>query len=210
MYQVESFREDDVDAQIALVRANPLGLIVSQGPQGLMADPLPFLIDRDEQGPVTLRAHLSRGNPHWSVLQAGQECLVVFQGAEGYISPGWYETKRRTGKAVPTWDYAAVQMWGTPTVTQDSAWLRQLLTQLTAAHEGNQPQPWQLDDAPADYIAANIQGIIGIEIAVTRREGKWKMSQNRSAVDIDGVIEGLRGGDDSQQRLATEVERRRR
>ncbi|WP_029987574.1 MULTISPECIES: FMN-binding negative transcriptional regulator [unclassified Serratia (in: enterobacteria)] len=210
MYQVESFREDDVDAQIALVRANPLGLIVSQGPQGLMADPLPFLIDRDEQGEVTLRAHLSRGNPHWSVLQAGQECLVVFQGAEGYISPGWYETKRRTGKAVPTWDYAAVQMWGTPTVTQDSAWLRQLLTQQTAVHEGNQPQPWQLDDAPADYIAANIQGIIGIEIAVTRREGKWKMSQNRSAVDIDGVIEGLRGGDDSQQRLATEVERRRR
>lgn len=207
MYQPESFREDDLAAQIALVRANPLGLIISQGPQGLMADPLPFLIDTDEQGQVTLRAHLSRANPHWPVLQVGQECLVVFQGAEGYISPGWYETKRRTGKAVPTWDYAAVQMWGTPTVTQEGGWLRQLLTELTAVHEGKQPQPWHLDDAPADYIAANISGIIGIEIAVTRREGKWKMSQNRSAADIDGVIDGLRAGDDSQQQLADEVER---
>lgn len=135
MYQVESFREDDLDAQIALVRANPLGLIVSQGPQGLMADPIPFLID--------------------------------------------------------------------------SAWLCQLLTQLTAVHEGNRPHLWHLIDAPADYIAANIKGIVGIEIAVIRREGKWKMSQNRSAEDIDGVIDGLRGGDESQQRLADEVERRR-
>ncbi|HEJ9059422.1 TPA: FMN-binding negative transcriptional regulator [Serratia fonticola] len=209
MYQLESFSEDDLDAQIALVRANPLGLIVSQGPQGLVADPIPFLIDTDEQEQVTLRAHLSRGNPHWSLLQAGQECLVVFQGAEGYISPGWYETKRHTGKVVPTWNYAAVHMWGTPTVTQDSVWLRQLLTELTAVHEGNQPQPWRLDDAPAEYIAANIKGIVGIEIAVTRREGKWKMSQNRSAADIAGVIDGLRAGDDCQQQLADEVERRR-
>lgn len=98
---------------------------------------------------------------------------------------------------------------GTPTVTQDSVWLRQLLTELTAVHEGNQPQPWRLDDAPAEYIAANIKGIVGIEIAVTRREGKWKMSQNRSAADIAGVIDGLRTGDDCQQQLADEVERRR-
>lgn len=209
MYQPASFREDDLQQQLALVRANPLGLIVSQSPQGLLADPLPFLVDADEQGQVVLRAHLARANPHWQVLQAGQECLVVFQGAEGYISPGWYETKRQTGKAVPTWDYAAVQMWGIPRVTQEASWLRQQLIGLTAQHEGQRPEPWQIDDAPAGYIAANMKAIIGIEIRVTRREGKWKMSQNRTAADIDGAIAGLRAGDALQQRLADEVERRR-
>lgn len=208
MYLPASFCEDDLNNQLALLRANPLGLIISQSPQGLLADPVPFLVDQ-EQGQVILRAHLSRANPHWQVLQAGQECLVVFQGAEGYISPGWYETKRQTGKVVPTWNYATVQMWGIPKVIEEASWLRQQLTGLTALHEGKQPQPWHLEDAPAGYIAANMKGIIGIEIAVTRREGKWKMSQNRTAVDVDGVIAGLRAGDAAQQQLADEVERRR-
>ncbi len=209
MYRPAPFREDDLENQLDLVRANPLGLIISQSSQGLLADPVPFLVEHDGQGQLTLRAHLSRANPHWQALQAGQECLVVFQGAEGYISPGWYETKRQTGKVVPTWDYAAVQMWGIPTVTESPTWLRQQLAGLTALHEGKQPQPWHIEDAPAEYIAANIKGIIGIEIAVTRREGKWKMSQNRTPADIDGVIAGLRAGDAAQQQLADEVERRR-
>lgn len=209
MYQPASFREDDLEAQIALVRANPLGMLISQGEQGLVADPLPFLIDADAQGNICLRAHLSRANRHWQGLQAVQECLVVFQGADGYISPGWYETKRQTGKAVPTWNYSLVQLYGVPRVTEDTGWLRQQLEGLTALQEGRQPEPWRIDDAPANYIAAQIKGIVGIEIAVTRREGKWKMSQNRSSDDIGGVIAGLRAGNVDQQRLADEVERRR-
>lgn len=209
MYQPASFREDDLEAQIALVRANPLGMLISQGEQGLVADPLPFLIDADAQGNICLRAHLSRVNRHWQGLQAVQECLVVFQGADGYISPGWYETKRQTGKAVPTWNYSLVQLYGVPRVTEDAGWLRQQLEGLTALQEGRQPEPWRIDDAPANYIAAQIKGIVGIEIAVTRREGKWKMSQNRSSDDIEGVIAGLRAGNADQQRLADEVERRR-
>ncbi|CAI0823814.1 FMN-binding negative transcriptional regulator [Serratia liquefaciens] len=209
MYLPASFREDQLDAQIALVRANPLGMLISQGEQGLVADPLPFLIDADEQGNVLLRAHLSRANSHWRLLQAASECLVIFQGRDGYISPGWYETKRRSGKVVPTWNYSVVQLRGTPRITEDARWLRQQLEGLTALQEGRQPEPWRMEDAPAHYIAAQIQGIVGIEIAVTERLGKWKMSQNRSADDADGVIAGLRAGDSDQQQLADEVERRR-
>ena len=209
MYLPASFREDQLDAQIALVRANPLGMLISQGEQGLVADPLPFLIDADEQGNVLLRAHLSLANSHWRLLQAASECLVIFQGRDGYISPGWYETKRRSGKVVPTWNYSVVQLRGTPRITEDARWLRQQLEGLTALQEGRQPEPWRMEDAPAHYIAAQIQGIVGIEIAVTERLGKWKMSQNRSAEDADGVIAGLRAGDSDQQQLADEVERRR-
>lgn len=209
MYLPASFREDQLDAQIALVRANPLGMLISQGEQGLVADPLPFLIDADEQGNVLLRAHLSLANSHWRLLQAASECLVIFQGRDGYISPGWYETKRRSGKVVPTWNYSVVQLRGTPRITEDARWLRQQLEGLTALQEGRQPEPWRMEDAPAHYIAAQIQGIVGIEIVVTERLGKWKMSQNRSAEDADGVIAGLRAGDSDQQQLADEVERRR-
>ncbi|MGQ8816542.1 FMN-binding negative transcriptional regulator [Serratia sp. NA_13] len=209
MYQPASFRDDRLESQIALVRAHPLGMLISHGEQGLVADPLPFLIDVDQQGNIVLRAHLSRANPHWSLLQTVQECLVVFQGREGYISPGWYETKRQTGKAVPTWNYSVVQLRGVPRVTEDAGWLRQQLDGLTALQEGRQPEPWHIDDAPANYIAAQIRGIVGIEIVVTHREGKWKMSQNRNAEDVEGVITALRVGDVDQQQLADEVERRR-
>lgn len=132
-----------------------------------------------------------------------------FQGQEGYVSPGWYPSKRQTGKVVPTWNYSVVQLHGVPTVTDDPAWLRRQLIDLTAQQEGRRPEPWRLEDAPANYIAAQLKGIVGIEIAVTRREGKWKMSQNRSVEDAGGVIAGLRDGDEAQRRLAAEVERRR-
>ncbi|VEI66652.1 Protease synthase and sporulation protein PAI 2 [Serratia quinivorans] len=209
MYQPASFRDDSLESQIALVRAHPLGMLISHGEQGLVADPLPFLIDADEQGNIVLRAHLSRTNPHWSLLQTVPECLVVFQGREGYVSPGWYETKRQTGKVVPTWNYSVVQLRGVPRVTEDAGWLRQQLDGLTALQEGRQPEPWHIGDAPANYIAAQIRGIVGIEISVTHREGKWKMSQNRNAEDVEGVIAALRAGDVDQQQLADEVERRR-
>lgn len=209
MYQPTSFREDDLETQLALVRANPLGLLISHSSQGLLADPVPFLADVDPQGQVTLRAHVARANPHWQALQGVQECLVVFQGAGGYISPSWYESKRQHGKVVPTWNYAAVQLWGVPTVTEDPLWLRQQLAGMTRLNENQQPEPWSIDDAPANYIASQMKGIVGIEIVVTRREGKWKMSQNRSAEDVSGVIAGLRAGDGAQQQLADEVERRR-
>jgi Transcriptional regulator len=138
MFQPAAFREDDLDAQLALVRAHPLGLLVSHGEQGLTADPLPFLADV-EQGQIRLRAHLSRANEHWRRLQNAAECLVIFQGLEGYVSPGWYPSKRQTGKVVPTWNYSMVQLYGVPTVMDDPAWLRRQLIDLTAQQEGAPP-----------------------------------------------------------------------
>lgn len=140
MFQPATFREDNLDAQLALVRAHPLGLLVSHGEQGLTADPLPFLADV-EQGQIRLRAHLSRANAHWRRLQHAAECLVIFQGVEGYVSPGWYPSKRQTGKVVPTWNYSMVQLYGVPTVMDDPAWLRRQLIDLTAQQEGRRPAP---------------------------------------------------------------------
>jgi transcriptional regulator len=121
------------------------------------------------------------------------ECLVVFQGAQEYITPSWYPTKHQTQKAVPTWNYVTVHAWGRPRVVEDPAWLRRQLEDLTLLKEGGRPEPWKVDDAPAPYVAAQIKGIVGVEIPIDRIEGKWKVSQNRSEADRAGVVAGLRG-----------------
>ncbi len=198
MYLPPHFREDRLDVQHALVRARPLGTLVTAGPGGLVANHVPFLLYADE-GPLgTLRAHLARANPQLGELGTVAECLAIFHGEEDYISPGWYATKRETGKVVPTWNFVTVHAWGAPRVIDDAAWLRRQVGDLTDAHEARQPAPWRVDDAPADYLATMLKGIVGIEIPIARIEGKWKMSQNRSDADRAGVRAGLRaqGKDD--------------
>jgi transcriptional regulator len=192
MYQLPAFREDRIEVQHDLIRAHPLGLLVSTGPGGLMANPIPFLVYADGSQRGTLRAHLARANPQWRELAAGAECLVVFQGPQDYVTPSWYATKRENGKVVPTWNYATVHAWGRPRVVDDAAWLRRQIGDLTLQQEGVRPAPWRVEDAPADYVAAQIKGIVGIEIPIDRIEGKWKVSQNRPAADRAGVVAGLR------------------
>jgi len=192
MYLPPAFREDRLAVQHDLIRAYPLGLIITAGAGGLMASPIPVLIYPDEGAFGTLRAHLSRGNPQWPELGVVPECLVVFQGPQDYITPSWYATKQETQKVVPTWNYATVQAWGPPRLVEDSAWLRRQLDDLTHAQEHARPAPWQVDDAPGSFIAAQMKGIIGVEIPIARLEGKWKVSQNRPAADRRGVVEGLR------------------
>jgi transcriptional regulator len=192
MYQPPHFREDDPAALAALVRAHPLGLLVSAGPGGLLANPIPFLLD-DDGAHGTLRAHLARPNPQWRALAAAEECLCVFQGPQAYVTPSWYATKRETGRVVPTWNYATVQAWGRPRVIEDAGWLRRQIEDLTASREAARPEPWSVSDAPEAFTAAQIRGIVGIEITVTRIAGKWKMSQNRSEADRAGVVAGLTG-----------------
>ena len=121
----------------------------------------------------------------------GAQCLVVFQGPDAYISPGWYESKRTTHKVVPTWNFATVHARGAARVVDDAAWLRRQLDDLTKQHEASLPQPWKVDDAPADFLAATMKAIVGIEIPIDSLVGKWKVSQNRSAADQRGVVEGL-------------------
>ncbi len=205
MYQPPHFREDRLDVQHALIAAHPLGLLITSGPGGLQANHIPFLIDPVASEHGTLRAHLARANPQLAELAAVPECLVVFQGAQHYISPSLYATKRETGKVVPTWNYITVHAWGAPRVMDDAAWLRQQVDSLTRHKEGTEAAPWNVSDAPDNYIAAQIRGIVGLEIPITRIEGKWKVSQNRTESDQQGVAAGLRGLGDDADMMANEV-----
>src|SRR6185312_617882 len=138
-----------------------------------------------------LRGHLARANGQLQALREGAQALVIFQGPQAYVSPSWYATKAETHKVVPTWNYVAVHGWGAPRVIDDAAWLRGLIGRLTRAQEQGRAEPWAVADAPEDYIAAQIRGIVGLEIPIDRTEGKWKASQNRSDADRAGVAAGL-------------------
>lgn len=190
MYLPPAFREDDLAVQHDFIRAHPLGVIMTSGEGGLMANHIPCLLY--PEGPHgVLRLHVARANPQLAQLAAGQECLVAFHGAQAYITPSWYATKAETHKVVPTWNFVAVHVWGTPVIQDDPAWLRAQLEALTDSQEKARTQPWSVDQAPPDFIAAQMRAIIGVEIPISRIEGKWKVSQNRTAADRQGVAEGL-------------------
>jgi transcriptional regulator len=205
MYQPPLFREDRADLQHDLIRAHPLGLLVTAGPGGLMANPIPFLIDPQASERGTLRCHLARANPQWQELGAIEECMVVFQGAQSYVTPSWYATKRETGKVVPTWNYATVHVWGRPRVVDDEAWLRRQIDDLTLLQEGVRATQWKVADAPDAFVTAQVKGIVGVEIVIARIEGKWKVSQNRPQADRVGVVEGLRQDGEAGEPMAALV-----
>jgi transcriptional regulator len=209
MYQPPHFREDRIEVQHALIRDYPLGLLITAGAGGLMANPIPFLLDSNGATLGVLRCHLARANPQWHELMAVEECMTVFQGPESYITPSWYATKRETGKVVPTWNYATVHVWGRPTVVEDAAWLRRQIDGLTALQEGRRAPPWSVSDAPEDFVAAQVKGIVGVEIPISRIEGKWKVSQNRPENDRAGVVQGLAGEGDAGAMATLVAERGR-
>ncbi|HIJ61630.1 MAG TPA: FMN-binding negative transcriptional regulator [Rhodospirillaceae bacterium] len=199
MYTPSAFRENSINTMHDLMHARPLGLLVTHGATGLQASPLPFLLYADEGQWGVLRAHVARANPHWRELSGMTECLIIFQGVDGYITPSWYRSKTTTGKVVPTWNYATVHAWGKPTIIEDAGWLHRQINDLTHAQERSRPRPWSIDDAPADYIATQLKAVVGIEVVIGRIEGKWKMSQNKDEADRVGVIQGLRSPDDPHQ-----------
>ncbi|MFA6264873.1 MAG: FMN-binding negative transcriptional regulator [Pseudolabrys sp.] len=205
MYQPPHFREERLDVQHALIVKQPLGLLITSGPGGLQANYIPFLIDAAASERGTLRAHLARANPQAHELAVVSECLVVFAGPQHYISPSLYATKHETGKVVPTWNYITVHAWGAPRVVDDAGWLRRQIGDLTQHQEQSQAAPWQVNDAPETFIAAQIKGIIGLEIPIARLEGKWKVSQNRPAIDQSGVVAGLSGAGEEANAMAIEV-----
>jgi transcriptional regulator len=207
MYQPPHFREDRLEIQHALIRAHPLGLLVSVGSAGLVANPIPFILDGTASPLGTLRAHLSRANAQWRDFDPAHEALVVFQGPETYITPSWYAAKREHGKVVPTWNYAIVQAHGRMRIMDDSEWLRRQIDVLTETQETARPEPWAVSDAPAPFVAAQLKGIVGVEIEIARIEGKWKVSQNRSEADRLGVSAGLRlAQDDASRQMADLVD----
>lgn len=207
MYIPSAFAEDRLDVQHALMRAHPLGMLIVNGPDGLDATPVPFVLDAQAGPKGTLRAHLARPNPMLAMLAQAEECLVVFQGPQAYITPAWYAAKAETGKVVPTWNYAAVQAWGRPRVIDDAGWLQAQVRALTDQQEAARTQPWSVDDAPADYIASMVRGIVGVEIPISRLAGKWKASQNRSEADRANVARGLEAQGEAGQAMAALVRR---
>lgn len=191
MYNPSSFAEDRLSIQHALIRAHPLATLIVAGSAELTADFVPFILYPDEGPHGTLRAHVARANPLWRELDGGAECLLLFQGPQAYVSPGWYASKAETHKVVPTWNYTMVQVRGAARVTDDGAWLQRQMRDLTAEQEGAMARPWSLDDAPADFVAALTRAVVGIEIPIAHIAAKWKISQNRSAADRAGVAAGL-------------------
>jgi len=208
MYLHELFRVEDVAQTHALMRARPFAALVSAGPSGLFASHLPTVL-KDEGRYGVIECHLARANPHCRDL-AGGEALVIFQGVEGYITPNWYPSKAEGGKVVPTWNFAAVHAYGRPDVVNDADWLRRHVTELTAQQERDQPRPWAPSDAPASFIDTMLRGIVGFRFAITRLEGKWKMSQNRTPQDREGVVNGLTLRDRGDDREIAELIARQR
>ena len=182
MYSPSHFEETRPELLQGLIAQHPLGTVIIQGADGLVADHIPF-----ELGPATpeapfgvLRAHVARANPLW---RHSGEALVVFQGPSAYVSPSLYEEKPVSGKVVPTWNYATVHAHGQLRAVEDAAWLLALLERLTAKHEAGRAAPWSVQDAPREWVEKIMQAIVGIEIPVQRMQGKWKMSQNRTQQD---------------------------
>jgi transcriptional regulator len=198
MFMPDHFRVEDVTEMHALMRAHPFAALVSMTPSGLYGTHLPTVL-KNEGPNGTIECHLARANPHWKDLAKGEEAMMIFQGAEGYITPNWYATKAQTGKAVPTWNYAIVHAYGRPAIMNDTDWLRRHVTELSDQQERTEGHPWKVSDAPESYVDVMLRGIVGFRFEITRLEGKSKMSQNRETQDRLGVIDGLKArasGDD--------------
>ena len=186
MYVPTAFAEQRPEVLHDLFRAQPLATVVTSGAQGLLATPVPLLLDENGR---ELHGHFARANPHWRDLDG--EVLAIFNGPDFYVTPQWYIEKQRSGRVVPTWNYVAVHVYGRACTWDDPAQLRAFLRRLTDTHEHGLDQPWSIDDAPADYIDNLLRTIVGFTIRIERTEGKWKLNQNRSDEDRAGVIAGL-------------------
>jgi transcriptional regulator len=217
MYQPAhgKFEVEDAAAYLAALCAVVPATLVTHGPDGFRASILPMLFDRDDGPHGTLRGHLARGNPQWREIEASiaagggraGEALAIFDGPDAYVSPSWYEEKRLTGKVVPTWNYVTVQAHGTLATIHDPDWLIPHVGRLVERHEGGRPDPWALSDAPEDYVRTQARAIVGLELRIARVEAKAKLTQNRSAADIEGTIEGLSAGTAGERAVAEEMRR---
>ncbi|WP_213779225.1 FMN-binding negative transcriptional regulator [Caballeronia sp. dw_276] len=200
MYLPAHFAETRVDELHRLMNEYPLAALVTNGPDGLDANHVPFELDASVGSQGVLRAHVARANPVWKEVADGAEVLVIFRGPEHYISPNWYPSKHEAHRQVPTWNYQVVHAHGKITIRDDEKFLRGLVGRLTRVHEAGEEKPWKMGDSARDYIDSMLQAIVGIEIEITRLVGKSKLGQNKERRDIQGAIDGLRTN--SEQPLA--------
>ncbi len=211
MFIPKAFAQEELAALHGLIEQAPLACVVSQGARGLQASHLPLLLVREEGEFGTLYGHFARANPQWRDLAEGGEALLIFQGADGYVSPDYYPSKAEHGQVVPTWNYQAVHAYGRVELFDDRARLLDLVGGLTARHERERAQPWTLTDAPAAYIDKLLKAIVGFAVPIERIEGQWKLSQNKTAADFAGVQQGLAQSPRSdEQQLAQAMAQQKR
>ena len=191
MYLPSPFEENRDAVMHALVRAHPFGLLITREGEEPCADAVPFLIDAARGPHGTLVAHVARANPLWERCRDGADVLVVFRAEEGYISPNWYPSKHETHRLVRTWNYRVVHAHGRLTVHDEEAYVRGVVARLTRTHEAGEPRPWKMGDSAPEYIDGMLKAIVGIEVAITRLEGKAKLSQNRETRDRLGAADTL-------------------
>ena len=189
MHCPKAFEENRPDVLLALIQQYPLATIISHSPQGLEVNVVPVLV-KQEEGKIVLRGHMAKNNAQLQALAHSETVLWVFHGPNAYVSPAWYPSKQLHGKVVPTWNYMLVEAQGQVKVFTDADELLRLVTDMTNEHEQHRVSPWQVDDAPAQYVQSQLRGIVGIEMEVSQLRGKFKLSQNRSDEDQCGVISG--------------------
>jgi transcriptional regulator len=200
MYIPPAFREDDRQILHEIVRGARLASLVTVTAEGLIATPLPLILDATEGEQGVLYGHVARANPQWQMPPLS-EALAIFMGPDAYVTPSWYASKVEHGKVVPTWNYSAVHAYGPIEFFDDAERLLDIVTRLTALHEKARAKPWAVSDAPESFIKSQLRGIVGLRLPIARLEGKRKLSQNRSAADRAGVAEGLAQSDRPMERL---------
>ncbi|RWA78258.1 FMN-binding negative transcriptional regulator [Mesorhizobium sp.] len=194
MYIPPAFRDDDHESLSATIRAARLATLVTATAEGPLATPLPLFLDETEGEQGVIYGHVAKANPQWRAPPLG-EGLAIFMGPDAYVTPAWYQTKQETGKVVPTWNYVAVHAYGPVEFFEDADRLLDVVTRLTNLHEVGLASSWAVSDAPMDFIQAQLKGIVGLRMPITRLEGKRKMSQNRNEADRAGVASGLAASD---------------
>lgn len=205
MYLPAHFAETRPEELQRIIREHPLGMLVTHGSHGLDADHIPFEYDPGDDGLGVLSAHVARANPVWQRCPSGTPVMVVFRGAQAYVSPNWYPSKHEAHRQVPTWNYEVVHAHGTLTVHDDERFVRRIVARLTRRHEAAEPKPWKMGDSAPEFIDGMLRNIVGIEVAITSLVGKRKLSQNKEARDRLGAADTLaaRGIDELAQSMRT-------
>jgi transcriptional regulator len=207
IYMPPAFKVEDLDLLYDHIDRTGLALLVTVGDDGPFASHVPLLLDRRDGADAVLIGHLARPNPQVQRSRLDLAAVAIFQGPEAYVSPNWYQSKREHGRVVPTWNYGVVHARGKLRLIDDTEWLRDAVSRLTARHEGGFSTPWSIADAPARFIDAQLRGIVGIELAIEAIEGKYKLSQNRSDADQEGVIAGLEARGSGAERATADLMR---
>ena len=205
MYVPAAFAMEPAEVR-ALLAGHGAADLVTNTSQGLLATMLPFVHDPDAGEHGALLGHVARNNPQWREEPIG-EALVIVRGPDAYVSPSWYASKAEHGRVVPTWNYVTAHVYGSLVWRDDPAWVEALVRRLTEQHEGALPHPWAVDDAPPAYVAGQLRAIVGVELRITRIEAKAKLSQNRPAADVDGVVAGLAARGDLETSAAVAAAR---